>query len=81
MAKDEKTVKNVVKDRLDEELHPAESEDARYDRLALEALVSLLGSEDETIRLHAAQAILTRSKAPPVPSAATGLIERLAKGK
>lgn len=81
MANQEKPGKKGLTERLDEELHPPESEDARRERLALDALVALLGSESETIRLQAAQAILTRPKAPPAKSAASGLIEKLAKKK
>lgn len=81
MANEAKSLKKGLKEKLDAELHPPESEDARRERLALEALVALLDSENETTRLQAAQAILARPKAPPAESAATGLIKKLAKKK
>lgn len=80
MEQEDRTGKKGFKERLDEELHPPESDDARRERLALETLVSLLGSEDETTRLHAAQAILTRPKASPTTPGAAQLIQKLAKG-
>jgi len=81
MANEDKAGKKGLKERLDEDLHPAESADARCERLALEALVSLLGSENETIRLQAAQAILSRPRTPPATSGATEVIEKLIKRK
>ena len=84
MANEEKTGKQGLKERLDEHLHPPESEDARHEKLALEALVSLLGSENETIRLQAAQAILSRPRTPPATSGTTDVtevIEKLIKRK
>lgn len=80
MANETKPGRKRLKEKLDQQLHPPESADARCERLALEALVALLVSESETIRLQATQAVLARPKAPPVTSAATGLIEKLAKG-
>lgn len=82
--------KKSLKKRVADSLHPPQSEQARqaaeaaahHASLAMETLVDLLSSEDEGMRLKAAQLILGQphaqaAKAAPAP--AIEVIEKLSK--
>lgn len=90
MSADEPVKKKSLKKKVADTLHPPPSEAAlkaveqaaRRTSLAMETLVDLLTSQDEAIRLKAAQLLLDYSKVPAAkaaPAPTVEAIEKLAK--
>lgn len=73
------TQKKRIKDKMEDKLHPAETEAERHDARALATLAALLDSTDEHVRLEAAKAILTRPRPAPAPSKMASVMKGVSK--
>ena len=75
-ATEKKSLRNKVKDRV----KPPPSKASGYRSRALETLAALLGSEDEAIRLQAAQALLVHAKGSEKSRPAADLVKKVVGG-
>jgi hypothetical protein len=79
MAKRMRTETEKVEQELQQHLHPPQSKAAQQEERALDTLAALLDSQDETIRLQAAQAILNRTKVTAESSMAGDIVKTITK--
>lgn len=80
MADDKGANDGVLKEKVKDRLHPPPSPTSTVRSKALEALVALLASDVETVRLQAAQAILEHTKEPERAAPAAKLAKKLTGG-
>ena len=74
-----KTEAEALEQKVEGYVHPPASKAAEHEAKALDTLAALLDSEDERIRLEAAQAILNRRVAASSTSKAAGVVTKIAK--
>ncbi|MGI9242306.1 MAG: hypothetical protein ACR2RV_16025 [Verrucomicrobiales bacterium] len=72
-----KTEAAALEQKLEGHVHPPTSNAAQLEAKALAALATLLDSEDELIRLEAAQAILNRHHEPTPTSKAVDVVKKV----
>jgi hypothetical protein len=79
-AKDEAgKLEQKIEQKIEGYAHPPQSKAAQHAERALDTLAALLDSQDEAIRLQAAQAILNRPAAATSTSKTTDLVKKITK--